>query len=108
MKLLHKTILGSHLLAGVIGGVVIFIMSLTGFVLTYEDRLVEFVERELGDATYDHFCKCGRDFDALERHGARRIYQRVDCDVDYDAPAKHWLDGVLARLVEDERSGLSA
>ena len=42
----------------------------------------------LGNTTYDHFCKCGREFDAaLERHGAMRIYPRVDCDVDYDAPA---------------------
>ena len=32
--------------------------------------------------------KCGRDFDAaLERHGAIRIYPRVDCDVDFDDPA---------------------
>jgi uncharacterized iron-regulated membrane protein/flavodoxin len=63
----------------------------------------------LGNTTFDQFCKCGRDFDAaLERHGATRIYPRVDCDVDYDAPAKYWLDGVRAHLIEDERSALSA
>jgi sulfite reductase (NADPH) flavoprotein alpha-component len=59
----------------------------------------------LGNTTYDHFCKCGREFDAaLERHGAIRIHPRVDCDVDYDTPAKHWLDGVLAHLEKDERT----
>jgi uncharacterized iron-regulated membrane protein/flavodoxin len=63
----------------------------------------------LGNTTFDQFCKCGRDFDAaLERHGATRMYPRVDCDVDYDRPAKYWLDGVRAHLVEDERSALSA
>ena len=63
----------------------------------------------LGNTTYDRFCQCGRDFDAaLERHGAMRIYPRVDCDVDYDLPAKHWLDGVRVHLAAADRSGLTA
>ncbi|MGH7827540.1 MAG: flavodoxin domain-containing protein, partial [Candidatus Binatia bacterium] len=63
----------------------------------------------LGNTTYDHFCKCGRDFDAaLERHGATRIYPRVDCDVDYDTPAKRWLDGVMASLRQNNHAALSA
>jgi flavodoxin len=58
----------------------------------------------LGNTTFDQFCKCGRDFDiALERHGANRIYPRVDCDIDYETPARHWLDGVLAHLAQDSR-----
>jgi sulfite reductase (NADPH) flavoprotein alpha-component len=70
---------------------------------------VRFSVLALGNTTFDNFCKCGREFDAaLERHGATRIYQRVDCDVDYDAPAKHWFEGVLAQLRENERSTLSA
>ena len=57
----------------------------------------------LGNTTYDHFCKCGRDFDAaLERHGAIRIYPRVDCDVDYDDPAGRWIEGVLANLRQEQ------
>ena len=72
-------------------------------------RGVRFSVLALGNTTYDHFCKCGRDFDvALERHGGIRIYPRVDCDVDYDAPAKHWLDSVLTHLSGGERSALSA
>jgi uncharacterized iron-regulated membrane protein/flavodoxin len=71
-------------------------------------RGVKFSVLALGNTTYDHFCKCGRDFDAaLERHGALRIYPRVDCDVDYDGPAKHWLKGVLAHLTQDERTAQS-
>jgi sulfite reductase alpha subunit-like flavoprotein len=62
-------------------------------------RGLKFSVLALGNTTYDHFCKCGRDFDAaLERHGALRIYPRVDCDVDYETPARHWFDGVLASL----------
>jgi sulfite reductase (NADPH) flavoprotein alpha-component len=58
----------------------------------------------LGNTTFDQFCKCGRDFDtALERHGATRICPRVDCDMDYESPARHWLNGVLARLSQDTR-----
>jgi sulfite reductase (NADPH) flavoprotein alpha-component len=65
-------------------------------------RGVRYSVLALGNTTYDQFCKCGRDFDAaLERHGASRIYPRVDCDVDYDLLAKHWFDGVVALLVRD-------
>ena len=53
----------------------------------------------LGDQLYDQFCKTGRDFDArLEELGAKRIHPRVDCDVDFDEPAKTWMDGVLDAL----------
>jgi len=70
---------------------------------------VEFSVLALGNTTYDRFCQCGRDFDAaLARHGATRIFPRVDCDVDYDAHAANWLRGVLNHLVEDKRSVLSA
>jgi len=70
---------------------------------------VNFSVLALGNTTYDHFCRCGREFDAaLERHGAMRIYPRVDCDVDYDGPAKHWIEGVLARLTKQDRAALSA
>ena len=45
----------------------------------------------LGDTSYEEFCKMGKDFDArLEALGARRIYERVDCDVDYDDDFDKW------------------
>ena len=70
---------------------------------------VRFSVLALGNATFDHFCKCGREFDAaLERLGATRIHRRVDCDVDYDAPAQYWLEGVLAQLRDNQHSTLSA
>ena len=51
MKLLHKIIFWCHLLAGVIGGVVIFIMSATGVILMYEHQLVEYAERDVREIT---------------------------------------------------------
>ncbi|QXO17131.1 MULTISPECIES: assimilatory sulfite reductase (NADPH) flavoprotein subunit [Vibrio] len=45
----------------------------------------------LGDSSYEFFCQTGKDFDAfLEKLGAQRFIDRVDCDVDYDAPAAEW------------------
>jgi uncharacterized iron-regulated membrane protein/flavodoxin len=72
-------------------------------------RGVKFSVLALGNTTFDHFCKCGRDFDAaLERHGATRIHPRVDCDVDYELPAKRWLKGVLMSLDQKRHAALSA
>jgi sulfite reductase (NADPH) flavoprotein alpha-component len=66
-------------------------------------RGVKFSVLALGNATFDHFCKCGRDLDAaLERHGATRFYPRVDCDVDYTLPATHWIHGVLVYLSREK------
>ncbi len=50
----------------------------------------------LGDTSYENFCQTGRDFDArLEALGAQRIYDRVDCDVDYEDPAAAWIESTL-------------
>lgn len=53
----------------------------------------------LGDTSYEHFCKMGKDFDGrLAALGAKRIYDRVDCDVDYDDAFAAWQKGALAAL----------
>ena len=55
----------------------------------------------LGDTSYEHFCKMGIDFDArLEALGAQRIFDRKDCDVDFDEDYATWQKGVLAALLE--------
>jgi sulfite reductase (NADPH) flavoprotein alpha-component len=55
----------------------------------------------LGDTSYEHFCKMGKDFDAqLESLGGERIFARADCDVDYDDTYSAWVDGVLGALVQ--------
>ncbi|MBL9144074.1 MAG: sulfite reductase subunit alpha [Verrucomicrobiaceae bacterium] len=45
----------------------------------------------LGDTNYEKFCAFGKAVDArLEALGAKRIADRVDCDVDYDAGFAAW------------------
>lgn len=53
----------------------------------------------LGDTSYEHFCKMGKDFDArLEALGAQRVLDRVDCDVDYDDAYAKWQKEAFAAL----------
>ncbi|HVU31879.1 MAG TPA: sulfite reductase subunit alpha [Opitutaceae bacterium] len=53
----------------------------------------------LGDTNYTQFCKCGKDFDALlEKLGARRIAERAECDLDYEAKFSAWLEQALTGL----------
>lgn len=53
MKLLRKVIFWTHLLAGVIAGLVIFIMSFTGVVLMYEPQISDYSERSARWVTRD-------------------------------------------------------
>ena len=53
----------------------------------------------LGDKHYEHFCKFGKDLDAkLESLGARRIHERVDCDVEVSEPFARWKESIAERL----------
>ncbi len=59
----------------------------------------------LGDKNYSDFCGAGRKFDArFEKLGAKRIVPRVDCDLDYEAPAKAWAASVWAELSKSVNS----
>lgn len=63
----------------------------------------------LGDTSYELFCQTGKEFDArLEELGATRLYDRVDCDVDFDEPAAEWLKNVVSRLKEGAAPGAGA
>ncbi|MFK7850319.1 MAG: assimilatory sulfite reductase (NADPH) flavoprotein subunit [Akkermansiaceae bacterium] len=60
---------------------------------------VKFSVCALGDTSYEQFCEIGRQFDArLEKLGAERIYDRVDCDVDYEETYSNWFEGVVKVL----------
>ena len=53
----------------------------------------------LGDTNYQNFCGFGRAVDRrLEALGAKRIFERIDCNVDYDDPAARWQSGILEAL----------
>ncbi len=46
----------------------------------------------LGDSSYLYFCQAAVDFDArLEELGARRIIDRLDCDLDYEYCTETWI-----------------
>ncbi len=64
----------------------------------------------LGDRNYgDTFCLAGRKLDErLAELGALRIHPRVECDVDFDEPAKTWSDGVWKALSDTAASTVSA
>lgn len=52
----------------------------------------------LGDTSYEFFCQTGKDFDLyLENLGAKRITDRVDCDVDYDEDASAWITDIVEK-----------
>jgi sulfite reductase (NADPH) flavoprotein alpha-component len=53
----------------------------------------------LGDRHYETFCKFGIDLDnKLASLGATRILDRVECDVDIDAPFARWKEELFRRL----------
>ncbi|MGR8951897.1 MAG: sulfite reductase subunit alpha [Gammaproteobacteria bacterium] len=50
----------------------------------------------LGDTSYDLFCQAGKEWDQrLEALGAQRIYDRADCDVDFEEPAEAWIKAII-------------
>src|SRR4051812_14599381 len=60
---------------------------------------LRFAVLALGDTNYEKFCACGREFDLrLEALGARRIYERVDCNLDFEAAVETWQTGVFSVL----------
>jgi sulfite reductase (NADPH) flavoprotein alpha-component len=55
----------------------------------------------LGDTSYDLFCQAGIDWDnRLLELGAKRLYDRVDCDVDFEAQAEKWISEVVPLMAE--------
>lgn len=55
----------------------------------------------LGDSSYPQFCQCGIDFDTkLGELGGKRLLDRVDADVDYEAITDAWIEKTVAKLTE--------
>tara|TARA_R110002167_G_scaffold81072_1_gene222268 strand:- start:11849 stop:13657 length:1809 start_codon:yes stop_codon:yes gene_type:complete len=56
----------------------------------------------LGDSSYEFFCQTGKDFDQrLADLGAKRILDRLDCDVDYEASVNAWSDALMAKIADE-------
>lgn len=59
----------------------------------------QFAVLALGDKSYLQYCQTGKDFDQqLEKLGAKRIADRVDCDVDWHDDAEKWIKTVVEKL----------
>ncbi|KLT73369.1 sulfite reductase subunit alpha [Neisseria arctica] len=55
----------------------------------------------LGDTSYPNFCQAGKDFDnQLSKLGAKRLAERVDCDLDYDTQANAWIEQISTTISE--------
>jgi sulfite reductase (NADPH) flavoprotein alpha-component len=63
---------------------------------------VRYAVLALGDRAYARFCETGRVFDErFAALGATRVAERIECDLDYEAPAANWVDGTLQTLRTD-------
>jgi sulfite reductase (NADPH) flavoprotein alpha-component len=60
---------------------------------------VEFGVLALGDTAYAEFCAIGKAIDErLAALGAKRVTERVDCDLDFAEPAAKWIDEAVKAL----------
>jgi sulfite reductase (NADPH) flavoprotein alpha-component len=60
----------------------------------------------LGDTTYTHFCRCGKQLDAaLAAAGAAALQPRVDVDKEDWPKVDAWIAGVLAGLTDLAAAG---
>ena len=61
----------------------------------------------LGDTSYELFCESGKDWDEqLEKLGATRLVDRVDCDVDYESMAAAWALDAMAAMAAVDGTGV--
>lgn len=70
---------------------------------------LQYAVLSLGDSSYEFFCAAGRAFDAkLAELGARRVLDRLDCDLDYERPSQQWIKAVTSTFAGadvDDTSG---
>jgi sulfite reductase (NADPH) flavoprotein alpha-component len=68
----------------------------------------QFAVLALGDKSYVQFCQTGIDFDQqLEKLGAKRLAERVDCDVDWHDDADRWIKSVVSVVSKQATGGSS-
>ena len=67
---------------------------------------LQFAVCALGDSSYEHFCKTGREIDKrLEELGAIRFHKRVDCDVEFNEVASGWVTDFQKKYTGVTESG---
>ena len=69
----------------------------------------QFAVLALGDKSYLQYCQTGKDFDQqLEKLGAKRLADRMDCDVDWHDDADNWIKNIVEKLPKPSINGASA
>ncbi|MGA8356736.1 MAG: flavodoxin domain-containing protein, partial [Xanthobacteraceae bacterium] len=64
---------------------------------------VEYGVLALGDTAYAEFCAAGKRIDErLAELGAKRVVERIDCDLDFAEPAGNWISTALKTLTPPE------
>lgn len=64
---------------------------------------LQFAVLGLGDSSYPNFCQAGKDFDQrFAELGAKRLLDRVDADLDFNAAAQQWIEQVLQALPQPQ------
>ncbi len=67
---------------------------------------MQFAVLAIGDTGYDGFCQAGKFFDMrLEQLGAKRLADRLDCDVDFEGAASEWIGRTLPMVQPEPGSG---
>lgn len=70
---------------------------------------LRFAVLALGDSSYEDFCLVGQRLDQrLADLGAQRLFDRVDCDVDFEASSDAWQQQVVAEVSREQAADLSA
>ncbi|MBE5252756.1 sulfite reductase subunit alpha [Mixta mediterraneensis] len=60
---------------------------------------MHFAVLAIGDTGYDGFCQAGKFIDMrLEQLGAKRVVERIDCDIDYEEPSSEWLNNSMPQF----------
>ncbi|WP_243078739.1 sulfite reductase subunit alpha [Pantoea sp. MQR6] len=66
---------------------------------------MHFAVLAIGDTGYDGFCQAGKFIDMrLEQLGAKRVYDRIDCDIDYEEPSNAWLNSSMPQFASSAGS----
>jgi sulfite reductase (NADPH) flavoprotein alpha-component len=64
---------------------------------------IEYGVLALGDTAYVEFCAIGKAIDErLAALGARRVVERIDCDLDFAEPAAKWIGEAVKALAPPE------
>ena len=70
---------------------------------------IEFGVLALGDTAYVEFCAIGKAIDErLKALGAKRVVERVDCDLDFAEPAARWIGTALKTLAPTAEASRAA